>query len=164
MKNQKNKSIVQLSMLAICLTMALGVVSCKKDSKGSTTNNNTTKPKTKTEMLAASSWKLTAAQISPAMMGTNDLYSMFDPCEKDNSYQFKNDAAKTLVLSEGSNVCSGAPASSNLTWAFQNNETELVMGSDTYTLTNFGEKAFTGKKQVLMSGTWYTITCTYSAQ
>lgn len=164
--NMKHTTTFVRAAIAAAFAILLivpGMSSCKKDNaKSSTPVTNT--PKTKTDMLVAATWKLTAATVSPAMFGSTDAYAMLDACEKDNTIQFKNDASKTMITSEGSNVCSGREATSTSNWLFQNDETELLMGSDTYKLKSFGEKGFTGTKEIMMGGTLYSITCTYSAQ
>jgi len=155
------KKIKTILILAFIMLLA----ACKKESVDTPqTTTLPTTPPTKQEILASKTWQLTSSTISPAMMGHTDLYAMLDACEKDNTLKFSNDAAKTLVIDEGSNICSGRVAKKNTTWSLDKDEKMFSIDEMLYTLNNFSAENFNVAHSEMIDGINYTITCTYSSK
>src|SRR5438128_1129104 len=89
-------------------------VACKKSSSPHV--------KTKTELLAQSSWKLSTAVAT----GFGDVTSQVPACYKDNIYTFV--ANGTGTINESTNVCSPTTAGP-FTWNFLNNEGTLHLSA-----------------------------------
>jgi hypothetical protein len=102
-------------LFAVLLTVAF--TSCDKKDK--------TDEETKTETLTSSSWKYDTAGADSDRNGTIDVSfdSSIDPCLKDNTITFS--ANGTGIVTEGTNVCPGAAASTAITWSFASNETMM---------------------------------------
>jgi len=95
--------------------------------------------KTKIELLAQSTWKLSTAVAA----GFGDITSQVPACYKDNIYTFVSDGSGTI--NESTNVCSPTTAGP-FTWSLLNNETTLHLsatiftgGSSDFTLTSLTE-------------------------
>jgi len=85
---------------------------------------------TKTDVLTKASWKYESAFIDANRDGTTDFPippGFFDDCVLDNTVTFA--ANGTGVVSEGTDVCSGAPATTNISWNFADSEKALVIGN-----------------------------------
>jgi len=141
--------------------LMLGFVSCQKeDSKD---ENFGSKPApTKQEMLAAKTWKISAMTVEPAWMGAKDLFPLVDACQKDNTWKFFNDAGKSLVIDEGSNICKGSSSTTTTTWALSPEGTKLTIESYDYTLESLNSDEFKMLETFDDKGVTYTITSTYS--
>jgi len=109
------------SFFALSLALVGTVVSCSKD-------NDDPKPKTKTELLTAKSWRLTAEQTVVVYNGkttTEDGFGDYKACEKDNFLKFNSD--KSLVADEGASKCSTSDAQTEKgTWDFNSDQTKLT--------------------------------------
>ena len=93
---------------------ATAFLSCQKDS--------VPPQKTKTENISSSSQKFSSATASGTDISSNPQIA----CIKDDVITFQ--ANGNGNVNEGLNVCSPTTAG-NFTWAFQNNETELMMSA-----------------------------------
>ena len=114
------KKIAALSVVLFAL------FSCKKDDN---------KPATKSDYLTSGSWIVTAAVTDDDGDGTyeTDEYADFAPCYKDNVWTFNTNGS--VVMDEGATKC--APSDSQVItsqWQLVNNETGLIMASDTYSV------------------------------
>jgi hypothetical protein len=113
------QKLTLLSAAAIVLTFG----SCKKDSEDEPTSVS------KTGLLTSSGWVMKSAEI---VVGTQsqDMYSWFDDCEKDDIIIFKTD--KSIVEDEGATKCdpSDPQTTTDGTWALLNNDTELFLNFD----------------------------------
>jgi hypothetical protein len=117
----------------------LALSSCKKNNE---TNENTpenSKPViTKTDILTAKSWKLTAATISPGISFQGgpfitDFYQYIEDCKKDDLVIYKADGK--LITDEGASKCNpDDPQTEEFNWSFSNNETKIIMDGDTSTI------------------------------
>jgi hypothetical protein len=161
-------SITKLFLAFFIITLSIGINSCKKDS-----TDETTTPPTKTELLTASSWKITAQTISPAIdtLGSlkTDLYAITEACSQDDLYNFN--ASGTYSFEEGATKCS--PTADQIwdsgTWAFNGDETQITtlsseVGSTTVTF-NLIELTATKIKtteSLVKNSVTYTITTTFS--
>jgi len=108
-----------LSLLCLCF-----FVSCDKD-------DEKTEP-TKTELLTTSVWIYDSGGLDTNKDGIPELPFSFlgvQPCLLDNKGTFKSD--NTGTNDEGATKCDPAlPQSTNFTWSFANNETNLnITGS-----------------------------------
>lgn len=126
------QSSKMLLLLALSLTVVLSA--CKKDKEDD--------PKTKTDLLTASNWKMTASTVSPEMevyddegniIGmSGDEFAQMEPCFKDDLTRFNTNF--TVTFDEGATKCDDSdPQSVTGTWAFKSNETMLSVTEDGYT-------------------------------
>lgn len=162
------KSIPRAKMLII-LAMSMTVVfsSCKKDKDEV--------PKSKTDLLTISKWKMTARTVTPEVpfyddegnsLGmTNDLFAQMYACEKDNSYKFNKDF--TIIIDEEAVKCMDSrPQTHTGSWSFKSNESGITVSAygdhDDYTIAELTETTL--KLQYTYSGDskTYTVTQTYS--
>lgn len=119
----------KMSILAIAATALL--VSC--DPKEKNPNNNVTpKPKTKTDLMTAGKWQMTAGAITYTVLGqtnTDDFFKDLEACEKDNFILFHADGKATT--DEGTTKCDSTDdQSTTSTWAFYDNETKVIFTED----------------------------------
>ena len=162
-----------LTISAISLVLFAFVISgCKKDKKETPTP---TPALTKTQMITAKPWKVTAVTVSPAIdwdgQGTmvTDIYSQMDACEKDDLVKFNTNGSYTLE--EGTSVCvTGDPQVYETgTWAFNSNETALTItpsGSTVYSydIVSLSSTTLTYNEIYNDGTTNYTYTVTMTAQ
>jgi hypothetical protein len=93
---------------------ALGA--CKK-------NNETSPEASRSELLTAKSWRLSAATITAGASKT-DEYATSDACERDNFIKFNTN--KSVVVDEGPTRCNPSDAQTQTsTWDFNNDQTKL---------------------------------------
>lgn len=113
-----------LILLNVCLFASLSFfLGC---SKGGTSLS-------KTDLLTAKPWKIVADSILPGRyLGgqlVTDMYSTYEPCEKDNYYVFTKDG--TLEANNGSQKCDPTDYQSlKLTWFLEAGETKLRLSPD----------------------------------
>jgi len=116
------KILLFIAVSAFCFT------ACKK-------NDTSSPPTTKKDILTSGSWKLTAVVSDEDGDGTYEFddYKEFEACFIDNSYTFKSDY--TLIFDEGASKCEDTdPQSFTSSWSLTNNDTNLVIESDTYVI------------------------------
>jgi Lipocalin-like domain len=131
------KNVIQcLSVVALAFTL----FACKKDAA----------TPTKTELLTAHAWKITASEAT--LNGVKqDIFAQMSTCERDNFETFKTD--KTFVSDEGATKCDPSdPQTAQGKWTFLTNDTKLELtvtdGGSSYTITyDIGE--LTADKLVL---------------
>ena len=100
------KKLVYFSLLAATL------VACKKDSENTPS---------KTDLLTAKAWKVTSMTKVATVDGQKYTETSIDPCEADDSFQFKAD--KSIVFDQGATKCDPTnPQQVTGTWAFSNKE------------------------------------------
>lgn len=100
----------------VILFAVVFTIACKKDSSS---NNNNNTGKTKTELITSSTWKFDNAKI-----GTIDVSSYFDDCDKDNTVTFVSNGTGTA--DEGPTKCDPSdPQTVPFNWSFENNETTI---------------------------------------
>lgn len=115
---------------ALLAAAFLLISSCKKEED---------KQVSKTDLLTSGQWRMTAYTLSPPVdldgdgVADADGLAAFDACDRDNLFIFQRDG--TLVLDAGPTKCNSIdPQSENTTWAFVNNETEIVIDGDRATI------------------------------
>lgn len=130
--------------------------------------NNNGGNQTAVQLLCDKNYKMTAATISPAFMGTTDYYSLLPSCAKDDIIRFQQNG--TVTIDEGPEKCDpNDPQTSTGSWSLTQNNTTLV-------ITEGGENV--SFEVVTLDGTilklrWqeqdnqgqvYTITATWTKQ
>lgn len=115
--------------LLLSIVMSVVLYSCGgSDSKTETTNTNIT-PATKTQLLIAKKWKLTAYTVD----GANE-YGNLDACDADDLYIFKEGGV--FNADNGPTKCD--PADDQIfiisTWKLSDNDTKLTADGTTYEL------------------------------
>lgn len=112
------------------------------------------KPKTKTELLCAASWKLSGLTVSPGIdiggVLITDFLTQLDPCDLDDLYIYKSDGKG--IVDEGSTKCNPAdPQTASFTWVFNPDETKITEdNSDTYDVVQLDETVY--KTSIIMDG------------
>ena len=99
------------------LVLFFFATSCKKDSNSSTS---------KTDQITSADWKYDNGGIGDAngnIIINFSTIGTIPTCSLDNTIHFSSNG--TGSVSEGANVCSGAPATTSFTWNFSSNETVL---------------------------------------
>jgi hypothetical protein len=108
---------IALSYTAIALVSCFIIASCSRDAVNDNTDSNTAK-------ISQGSWTFKSAE-SAGIDVSNDV-AYFDPCQKDNVFDFS--ASGTGTMSEGSTKCDPSdPNAVPFTWNFQNGETKLAV-------------------------------------
>jgi hypothetical protein len=153
--------------LMIAALAFLTVSSCKKEDE-----KTTTPTKSKTELLTAKAWKITAMTINPGITPIpggptiTDFFAQLEPCSKDDTEKFNTGG--TGVSDEGATKCDPAdPQSSNFTWVFNPSETIITIDGESQNIIQLDETTF--KVSVVIDGSVvggtaginYTITVTY---
>ncbi|MBU3663310.1 MAG: hypothetical protein FGM41_08965 [Bacteroidetes bacterium] len=154
--------------LMIAALAFLTVSSCKKEDEKTTP----TPTKSKTELLTAKAWKMTAMTVNPGISPIpggptiTDLYAFMEACEKDNTEKFNTGG--TGVTDEGATKCDPTdPQTENFTWAFASNETKIVIDSESIDIVQLDETTAKFTNQIDGSelggtaGTMYTLTVTF---
>ena len=112
------KCITLTALTLVTVASSLVFTSCKKD-------KDDPKPKSKTELLTAKNWRLSAATsvIGPI---TIDVYAAQDACDKDDFLKFNTN--KSLIFDEGLTKCDlRDPQSITGAWDLTVNDTKLKM-------------------------------------
>ncbi|MDP3930268.1 MAG: hypothetical protein Q8R57_14700 [Bacteroidota bacterium] len=126
------KNILILSAIAFFI-----VSSCKKKMDEQIPETKTPVV-TKTDLISAKAWKLTAVTVSPGIFLQGgplitDFYPYIENCKKDDNQRF-NLGGKGII-DEGASKCNPEdPQTEEFSWAFANNETKLILDEDTSTI------------------------------
>lgn len=120
---------------------------------GACSKSAAVKPKSKTELISASTWKYNQVGIDQNSDGSIDYplpTALLAVCEVDNLITFKSDS--TGILDEGKERCTTTSSqTSPFTWKFLNNETEI---SSSVTILPYSEGAV---KVLVLNETTFTI-------
>jgi len=135
-----------MKKLLIILLATAFLTSCNKD--------DSTPPKTKTQLLTQGTWRFSAATV-----GGSDVSAFLQTCQKDNTMTFA--AAGTGNVDEGATKCNAPdPQSNPFTWSWQSSETILQVsaifftgGSNTFTLVALTETQLVLSQVITVSGT-----------
>ena len=135
--------------------------SCKKSETAAPT------PLTKTQLISAKSWKLTAVTVKKNNDAPVDEFLDYDACEKDDLYTYR--ANNTYEANEGATKCN--PSANQIratgTWAFTTNETKLSTTVGTFVnIYDLVELTATTLKvrETSVDGATYISDYTYTAQ
>ena len=129
------KKIIIYAAITLGLIGPFFLTSCKKEEP--------IKPKTKTELLCSSSWKVYEGTINPGIniggVIITDFFSQFDPCDKDDLELYKSNGSG--IYDDGPMKCDPLdPQTSTFTWTFNLDETKLIQDTDTYDIIQLDEK------------------------
>ncbi|AIZ62924.1 hypothetical protein PK28_03105 [Hymenobacter sp. DG25B] len=124
------KHLFRLFIVLLCV----GTFSaCKKDND---------KPKSKTDLLTAKNWRLSAAVgtlTSGSTSYSQDFFADMEPCQKDDFEKYSTD--KTVTYDQGPTKCDDTasdPQMQKASWNFEADETKLTVseigGGDSYTV------------------------------
>lgn len=124
--------------------------------------------KTKTELLTAHTWKLTAATISPAYQGSTNIFEI-SPCYQENTESYNSNGS--FVKDEGSNKCNNVSQTRTGTWSFNSSETviqldyeESTAPDESYNILELADNTFKYSGILPIDGVDYTLTFTFTAQ
>jgi outer membrane lipoprotein-sorting protein len=143
-------------VLLSLVLLSLFVGGCKKE--------ETTVPKSKTDLLCAHYWKAISINVNPPidLDGTpvSDLLSIMDDCQKDDLVKYNND--KTVIYDEGATKCyPNSPQTTSGTWSFNSDETILTEDDEDLTLVELNETTLKLKIVQDIAGVDYTYSITY---
>ena len=139
-------------ILLTCMALFL-LVSCAKEEPAAP------KSKTKTEMLTAHYWKLSAATIDPPIGGITNLYAQLEPCVKDNIVKYNTNG--TTFDDEGASKCDPAdPQTEQETWSFNSTETIITENGSDAKLLNLTDNELKMSSVENIDGINYTLTIT----
>lgn len=153
--------------LAFVLMTVLILSSCKKEEETSTPSPSTPAP-TKMELLTAKPWKISGADVSPAIQGITSFYDdVFDECIKDNTMSLLEN--KKVTYSEGAKKCNGAKQTEYGNWSFDEEKNEVSiyipsLGQKDFELLELTSTTLKLKRFMNIQGTNYKLIETYTAQ
>jgi hypothetical protein len=131
------------------IAIFVGMMGCKKSSSSSSTLS-------KTQYLTQKAWK----QIKWEESGM-DLTSYIQPCEKDNTTTFSTNG--TAVEDEGATKCNSTdPQTTNHTWAFQNNESQILWDGEVATINTLDANTLKVTLTTTFNGTTSTEIWTFN--
>ncbi|RZK16447.1 MAG: hypothetical protein EOO56_19910 [Hymenobacter sp.] len=151
----------KLLLLGFGLTM-LGA--CKKDSEPAPSTSS------RTDLLTAKSWRLTAKNTSITLPGLPPLTdNAIDACDQDNFLKFSTN--KTVVSDEGATKCDPSdPQTQNGTWALKTNDTQLditlsggLVNNGTFDIKELSATTLHVYTSATNNGIAYTIDATFTA-
>ncbi len=145
-----------LFLPSLLLFIVIGFSNCKKSSDPVVT------PKTKTELITASSWKFDNARV-----GGSDVSAFIQACQKDNILLFV--AAGTGTVDEGALKCNSSdPQTNPFAWNFASSETVLHIstvlftgGSSDFILVTLTEAQLVVSQNVTISGSTQNAVVTF---
>lgn len=121
-------------VLAIAAS-ALFVTSCDKNKDK--VDDKTPKAKTKTELLTAGKWQMSAGTVSYTVMGQNmshDIFKDMEACAKDDFMLFGTDGK--VSFDEGATKCDPNDKQTITgDWKFIDNDTKIIMTQDGFSDT-----------------------------
>ncbi len=111
-------------------------------------------PKTKTELLTSSGWKLKEFTVNPGIdiggVIITDFLTQFDPCDLDDVNIYKTGGQG--IIDEGPTKCDPSdPQTTTFTWVFNPDETKITEdNTDTYDIIQLDETTF--KTSIIFDG------------
>ncbi len=136
---------------------------CKEEEETATI---TPAAKTKTELISASPWIMSALTVNPGIPDgegnlITDLFSMNEPCENDDEIIFMADG--TGSENEGATKCNpdGEQELGTFAWSFNATETEIRAFGDTLSLSELSETKMILTTILTEDGFSGTITATF---
>ena len=150
-------SALTLATVASSLTFT----SCKKD-------KDDPKPQSRTELLTAKNWRLSASTSVNGSV-TTDRYAAMPACRKDDFLKFNSD--KSLVNDEGLTRCgSNDPQSRTLVWELTANDTKLGIratpsssSQEVYDVVELSASTLKFRENSTSNGVTRTETLTYTS-
>ena len=141
---------LRMKYTLLIIGLCFSLLSCDKDSDPSVD---------KTQQLTSADWRYDNGGIGDAngnILIDFSTTGTIPPCTIDNTIRFNSNGSGTI--SENSNVCSNAPATSSFTWSFSNNQTVLNVSAGAVAGTggSFRIKEFSDTKFSLLKDTTIT--------
>lgn len=121
----KIKSLFKAPLIVSCIGL-LSLASCQKDNDDSSQTQTT-----KTDLLTANTWKISAIAISPnfydaTLQQTFEQHPYFTDCLKDNTIRFSKDGIANS--DEGATKCEiDDPQTTEDKWEFDDNKSHLIL-------------------------------------
>lgn len=127
-----------LLYIATAVLLAGSITSCSKDDE----DEVAPVVPTKTELITAKNWRISAFTYKEGSSQTQDFYAQFGSCTRDDFYKFNTD--KTFKFDEGATRCSTSdPQTETSAWDINADGTILLLlemkGSTTAELYNVVE-------------------------
>lgn len=139
--------------IIIIVVLIFAISGCKK--------KETTPAKTKTELLTAHYWKLTAMTVDPPLLTVTDLYAQMSPCAKDDIQKYNTN--NTVVYDEGATKCDAAdPQTTTSSWTFNSTETIITEDGENENVLNLTENELKLSYIFTDNGINYTVTATFA--
>ncbi len=118
--------------------------------------------KSKTDLLTQKAWMIQKAESKEGNNPWEDDFPNWDACSKDDRYIFR--VNNTYEFNEGLTKCD--PADPQVfdtgSWAFTNNETKLLIGSDEFTIVALTETNLIISVQESVGGVVNQLQITFS--
>jgi hypothetical protein len=140
------KKIIIYAGITLGLSGPFFLTSCKKE--------DPIKPKTKTELLCSSPWKIYEQTINPGIKivggaTITDVFAQLDPCDKDDLTLYKSNGSG--IYDDGPMKCDPLDLqTSTFTWTFNLDETKLIEDTDSYDIVQLDEKVL--KLSIIIDG------------
>ena len=118
-------------IISLAFIIMIAIFSCKKED---------TKPVTKSDFLTSGTWAVTDVVSDDDGDGTYETHDFpdFEACYRDNIYTFHSDGK--WEMNEGASKCDpGDPQSDTALWQLINNEKDIILGVDTYSIVELSE-------------------------
>lgn len=139
--------------LIIIVVLIFAFSSCKKEDK--------TPAKTKTELLTAHYWKLTALTVDPPLLTVTNLYAQMSPCTKDDIQKYNTN--NTVIYDEGPTKCDPAdPQTTTASWNFNSTETIITEDGENENVLNLTENELKLSYELTDNGITYVVTATFA--
>jgi hypothetical protein len=145
----KNQIAIGISIIAIS---AVSITSCKKS-------------KTKNELLTEKGWITTSIISQENSNPVVDEFASYLACEKDDITLYKTDGK--VQTDAGATKCGSEPqVIDEGTWAFANNETEIIStptgsSASTFTIVTLTEDALVIRGQIIGGTDTFKVTTTF---
>jgi hypothetical protein len=151
--------MIMKKILFATLILSSLFIGCSKD------DTDDVKQPTKTELLTAHYWQVTALTIDPPLSigGTqiSDFYAQLDNCTKDNLEKYNTN--NTVTYDEGPTKCDPAdPQTQTSPWSFNSDETILTIDGESYKVLTLTSTQLKMSFSELIGGINYTYTATYA--
>jgi hypothetical protein len=145
-------------LIILTLVISGTFSACKKK------DETTPASKSKTELITAHYWKLSAFTVNPPIDvgGTQvtDVYDQLEACTKDDLIKFNTD--KTYIEDEGATKCDPSdPQTYTSTWNFNSTETIVTVDGSDMTIVNLSDNELKCTFKELYDGINYTYTIVY---
>lgn len=101
------RTILSTLLISVFALSAIFITSCKKDKKDEDKKEEP-KPPTNKELVMSNTWKVTKVMSQGIDVWNSSILPIFQPCQKDNTYQFQAD--DLLLIDEGETKCNDADA------------------------------------------------------
>jgi len=116
---------------------------------------------TKTQLLTANNWTLTAFVASRPNEPDANMFGLFENCTKDDFIKFNTNFS--VIFDEGATKCDPTdPQTETEIWSFGPNESTIIIDGDSLKLGNLNATELKTSFTDVLNGKTYTFTTTYS--